>query len=1192
MGSGNNKNIIDIPLNIGIDQLVSDESRKGASICENMKFSDPVGRATKDEGYEDVSPFPSSSLQQKYPRTLVATKNGVWVNYLEYRNTPIAGFGNEEGIRAVLYDPGTDIGADAGFWSHCSIEEVTTTSKNLNINVNESTDSDVLIASTGELYYITARLFKNDDEDCEIRYTLVSGSGVVLADERELFTSSSTERLTNLRVRAANNGVDNKILIGAMLQDDGVDTDLKYGIISIGTTGVISGVILATRGAVKTDSTAWDVISTGDGTYPWTIAYGSSITNNVRISQVNPETGFLVGASDLQSISGSDLLAVSLNRSKDEFIVAFTTDSGGGVVYVYEIDEEGAYTNSGFVTASEVIGDIVGITVGWSNTAEVVNHSAGDWFYLLINEKNPTTTTTENGGKEVCHIYEAELSDIFGTSAYVGPLYNTRAISKIFWTDTYQPYVFALYNRDGFFTYYLKCLNDANNYTAGYCLLNEGSKLSEDSYTNDMNVANLGFGEFTIALPRRLRAVQEPSLFSGNSEDKYFGDIPTIKVDFGNRSISNIKFGKSAIVSGPKLAILDSVYNKYSQYGFLRAPDTAIESSTDDPLIADGVHKYKVYFEHVDGEGNIHRSPPSEERTVVINRDGDFEETNALQNGEFTVGVAGSPAPSWTVTGASTFNRFSSTEVRFYNPGSNTDTFYESNDALIPGSTYNIEISAKPSFSNEALQVYFQGSDGDPIEFIRSNNVYTKKITGHTDYQTYTATVVATSDTLIFQNISPTVGHDFLFDYIRVFQQDSKLSTTDKAPKIRVFADYESANNGRSYIAKIYRNSKAIVGDGFRLIDTLDFTGCTTASLTYIDNLVGESQAKGNEPFPTDWIDFVSAAPCAQDVAETANRLWVSRSDNKSQLWYSKPKVRGYAYEFDETQVIDFGELDNIVAISRLRNQLVVFKERSIWAVYGRGPNGFGGGAPFEPQLLSDNIEVQPNTILEMIGGLIFNTSEGWYMLGVSGGLSRINFGPSGELSGPITTIPNHKLKQHIFLTSGDSLVYDHITQQWSVLDLVGSNTVVGGDSYNGETFICQEDEANNIQVLRHSDTNITGVAPVYETAWIHISPAHQNLQRVSECYLFGVWTSASKPKITVYQNYDESTPAQVVNIDSWESQGTKCYARFSLSKQQCSAVRFKIEQQSAANTDEFALNSIMLEVADKVRARPTTHTP
>lgn len=177
-------------------------------------------------------------------------------------------------------------------------------------------------------------------------------------------------------------------------------------------------------------------------------------------------------------------------------------------------------------------------------------------------------------------------------------------------------------------------------------------------------------------------------------------------------------------------------------------------------------------------------------------------------------------------------------------------------------------------------------------------------------------------------------------------------------------------------------------------------------------------------------------APAATLIVANDTRLFLAGiAGAPHTVVYSKQREDGQLVAWNEALSVQIPEAGGpITGLAFLNETLIVFRETAIYALSGAGYDNTGGGANYEPRLLSSTEgAVNHESIALTPMGLIFKSNKGWYLL---------NRGWSTEYIGaPVcdydseTVYAAHVIEnrhQVRILTSGRMLVLDYVANAWS----------------------------------------------------------------------------------------------------------------------------------------------------------------
>lgn len=365
-------------------------------------------------------------------------------------------------------------------------------------------------------------------------------------------------------------------------------------------------------------------------------------------------------------------------------------------------------------------------------------------------------------------------------------------------------------------------------------------------------------------------------------------------------------------------------------------------------------------------------------------------------------------------------------------------------------------------------------------------------------------------------------------------------------------------------------NDKTV--DTVTIADTLADTAIISNELLYTTGGVLDNSLTVNGSMPIIYKD----------------RLFVGGTENKNEIFYSKPKVYGQPVEL----AIGFTlEVDpqggDVTAMSTLDDKLIFFKKERILLTVGDGPNATGTiGGYNEPQLVStDSGCTVAKSIAYLPDGIIRMTKKGIYKL--NSALQNEYIGaPVEAFNGE--TITQSTLKadrnQIRFLTStGSCLVYDYYFGQWSTFtNHKGVSSLIWNDTYiylntvgkvlkEVEGFYKDIDSAYTIKIVTSwlSLAGISGFKRVYDIAFL-ADYKSSHILSMSIGYDFAeawlnkiIFSPDSGLDINTYgqdATYGSSSPYGGIN--------SSYQFKASMQQQKCTSIKFKIEELTTSATD------------------------
>lgn len=341
--------------------------------------------------------------------------------------------------------------------------------------------------------------------------------------------------------------------------------------------------------------------------------------------------------------------------------------------------------------------------------------------------------------------------------------------------------------------------------------------------------------------------------------------------------------------------------------------------------------------------------------------------------------------------------------------------------------------------------------------------------------------------------------------------------------------------------------------------------------------------------------------PAFSSIVYHQGRIFGINPTKLSEVWFSKLKEQGVPVEFSAFNTIQLEEnqgrtTERATALASLDNKLIVFKERSIFVIFGDGPDNAGGGASFSrPEMISSEVGcVDPRSICNTSKGVFFKSKKGIYLL--SRGLEVV------ELGAPVYGFKDQKITSAVMMKdlqqvrfgtlNSDMLVYDYSYDQWSTFKNVESVAAV---QVNSGYFVAQSDGfliENNVY-----NDNGTFIQQRLTTGWLKVSGIN-GFQRAQRLKILGEYKSAHTMKVRVsydYEGYhwDEYTlsPASGYNITTKPSlpnyqNGTNNGVfewELHLRRQKCEAMKIEIfDEEDGVQGASFDLTGMTIRVGLK----------
>lgn len=199
-------------------------------------------------------------------------------------------------------------------------------------------------------------------------------------------------------------------------------------------------------------------------------------------------------------------------------------------------------------------------------------------------------------------------------------------------------------------------------------------------------------------------------------------------------------------------------------------------------------------------------------------------------------------------------------------------------------------------------------------------------------------------------------------------------------------------------------------------------------------------------------------------LCEHKSRLWAAGGEDPEVLWYSQPRVDGEPAEFNLAQTLRVSG-HTITGLASLDDILVVFTDRSIFAIHGEGPNSLGdisSGSFSDPIQLpvdmgaSNPTSEENHAIAVCPAGVVFPSTKGLSLLDRSRSVRFLGMpveDSTSSFGGTRTAVVVPELSQvrwHIDNgidpadTGGRVAVWDYELDRWSIWKYLSGKPATG----------------------------------------------------------------------------------------------------------------------------------------------------
>ncbi len=347
-----------------------------------------------------------------------------------------------------------------------------------------------------------------------------------------------------------------------------------------------------------------------------------------------------------------------------------------------------------------------------------------------------------------------------------------------------------------------------------------------------------------------------------------------------------------------------------------------------------------------------------------------------------------------------------------------------------------------------------------------------------------------------------------------------------------------------------------------------------------------------------DVLDNDCPPPCSL-ITSYKDRVWLSGTDNKKDLWFSKRIQIGEPVNFSQVFTVRTDARGgDITAIHPMDDKLIIFKESAIYVLSGDGPTDIGSGSDYgDPQLITSDVGCStPNSVVMVPDGLMFMSAKGIYLLNRSLSASYIGAPVETYNDRTISSAILVAAEQQVRFTTEEDviLVYDYLHQQWSVFTGI---TATDSDMWNGHCILLKT-TGKVLQENSDSFLDESNYIPMkLTTSWLSFAGI-QNFQRVRRLIVLGEFKGPHTLEIEFWYDF-AIAPEQTASIDASAdayTYGVGTYGtgpfgglfvpyqfRVHLSKQKCTTIKMTIRDvQSSAYNEGFNISNISFEVGAK----------
>jgi hypothetical protein len=341
----------------------------------------------------------------------------------------------------------------------------------------------------------------------------------------------------------------------------------------------------------------------------------------------------------------------------------------------------------------------------------------------------------------------------------------------------------------------------------------------------------------------------------------------------------------------------------------------------------------------------------------------------------------------------------------------------------------------------------------------------------------------------------------------------------------------------------------------------------------------------------------------ASIVEEFKNRVFLAGVELSPHLLYYSKTVQAGVFQTTPVEFSNSLSLEvppsggKIVALKRMDDKLIIFKERAIYMLTGEGPNNLGEQNDYiEPQLITSDVGCKfTNSVAFMPKGLMFMSQKGIFLLNRSLGLEYIGAPAEDykDLTITKTTVVAKKSEVRFLASDGPTAIYNYFLNMWYTYgNHRGNSSAMLGDDYCLATF------KNEVYKQVSTTASFGGsMVPIkLETGWLSFAGI-QGFQRVYRMLLLGEYKSPHKLLIKIAYNYDDVfTQEKLIDVTSYtesytygnpstgtqntygDPSGTSAIAyggkdntqyqiRLNFAKQKCESIKIQITEVEGSNS-------------------------
>lgn len=345
------------------------------------------------------------------------------------------------------------------------------------------------------------------------------------------------------------------------------------------------------------------------------------------------------------------------------------------------------------------------------------------------------------------------------------------------------------------------------------------------------------------------------------------------------------------------------------------------------------------------------------------------------------------------------------------------------------------------------------------------------------------------------------------------------------------------------------------------------------SDVTFVDVLADSSIDGNTLLYTTGGVVEDIGGPASDIMALFDDRLWLVDAEDPNLMWFSKQVIEDTPVEMSDLltyyvapTISSQASTGQITALGAMDDKLIIFKAQAIYYINGTGPDNTGANSQYsQPIFITAAVGcTNPQSVVLTPGGLMFQTSEGFWLLGRD--LSTKYIGApvesyNSQTATSAVSIPS-TTQIRFTLGNGTELIYDYFYEKW---DTATPPTAISGVIYDGLHTIL--DSSGNLW-QEDPGSYVDGSSPVnqsFTTPWYNLAGL-QGFERAYYFYLLGTYLSPHSLTVQIYYDYATS-PSQTVTVNpnssnpNGNASGSLEQFRIFFKQQKCQAVKFVVTE-------------------------------